>query len=294
AADAAMLMQIAVRLSEGARYGVERNEQLRALAMQNRAQLDESSAALSTLASEAAASAASTEMLANASEEIRSFVTFVRKVARQSKFLALNAAMEAARAGEQGEGFAVVASEIRKLAAMSTDSAERTAATVHEILARVDESREYSRRAAATVLGVQRATRDAMDSFTQVERAVHDAQGWATSVEQSAEESRKLISESTLRLDNLARGTESFAAAMQQVAAATEEQSAGAQEIAAASSAQAQASRRLLELVSVFRLDGQSEEAQDDDQGSPPVNRDRRVGEAAVIAPITSIPVPTR
>jgi methyl-accepting chemotaxis protein len=262
AADAATLMQISERLSDGAREGVERNELLRELARSNRERLDESSAALSTLAAEAAASAASAEMLAAASEEIRSFVTFVRKIARQSKLLALNAAMEAARAGERGEGFTVVANEIRKLASISTDSAERTASIVHEILARVDESREYSQRAAATVQGVQRATNDAMNFFAQ------DAQGWSSAVERSAAESRQLITESNSRLENLARGTESFAAAMQQVAAATEQQSASAEEIAAASAALANASQQLLEIVSVFRLDapGEGEEVRESRQ----------------------------
>jgi methyl-accepting chemotaxis protein len=267
AADAATLMLISERLSDGARKGVERNELLRELARSNRARLDESSAALAALAAEASASAASAEMLAAASEEIRSFVTFVRKIARQSKLLALNAAMEAARAGDRGDGFTVVATEIRKLASVSTESAERTASIVHEILARVDESREYSQRTAVTVQSVQRATNDAMDFFGQIEAAVQDLQGWSAAVDQAASESRHLISESTTRLDNLSRGTESFAAAMQQVAAATEQQSASAEEIAAASGALANASQRLLEIVSVFRLDAPGEEQREVREG---------------------------
>ncbi len=255
AADAATLMQISVRLSEGARTGVERNELLRELARSNRERLDESSAALATLAREASAAAASAELLASASEEIHSFVAFVRKIARQSKLLALNAAMEAARSGERGDGFTVVANEIRKLASVSTESAERTASIVHEILTRVSESREYSRRTAETVQGVQRATGDAMEFFGRIEEEVRNAQGWSAAVDAAAAESRHLIAESTTRLDNLTRGTESFAAAMQQVAAATEQQSASAEEIAAASAALASASQRLLEIVSVFRLD---------------------------------------
>ena len=260
AADTATLMLISERLSTGARHGVERNELLAELARSNRERLDESSAALTALAAEASASAASAEMLASASEEIRSFVTFVRKIARQSKLLALNAAMEAARAGERGDGFTVVASEIRKLASISTDSAERTASIVHEILARVDESREYSQRTAVTVQNVQRATQDAVDFFTQIEAAVQDAQRWSAAVDEAAAESRHLISESTTRLETLSRGTESFAAAMQQVAAATEQQSASAEEIASASAALATASQRLLEIVSVFRLDAPDDE----------------------------------
>lgn len=255
AMDAATLLKIAGRLTEGAHEGVERNARLRTLAQENRGRLDDSSAALEALGRDAEAAAAAAAGAAAAFEEIRSFVTLVRKIARQSKLLALNASMEAARAGEQGEGFAVVASEIRKLAASSADAAARTEETVKGLLERAEASRASSLRTATTVRSVQGATREALESFAQVEGAVREAEGWTKSIEQAAEESRQFILEATGRLEELSRGTESFAAAMQQVAAATEEQSAGAQEIAAAAAALATASRRLLDLVSAFRLD---------------------------------------
>jgi len=81
------------------------------------------------------------EALARSAEEIRGFAALVRKMARQSKLLALNAAMEAARAGEQGSGFAVVAGEVRRLAKSSTEAAERTDALVNDVLARADRTR---------------------------------------------------------------------------------------------------------------------------------------------------------
>jgi methyl-accepting chemotaxis protein len=260
ATDAGALLEIAGRLSDGARDGVERNARLSALAQQNRTRLDESLSALTALAAEAESSAAAAEALATASQEIRSFVTLVRKIARQSKFLALNASMEAARAGEQGDGFAVVATEIRKLAASSAEAADRTEETVNVLLARVDGVRESSQRTAATVAHVQGTTREAAASFQQVEAAVLEAEGWTKSIEQAAEESRGLIDESTLRLDGLAEGTESFAAAMQEVAAATEEQSASAEEIASAASALAAAARQLLGVVQAFRLEEENRE----------------------------------
>ena len=139
--DAGRLVGIAGELAAGARDGVERDAALRRLADVNRDRLDASAAALTTLAGEVATSAAAVDGVAAAAEEIRAFVTLVQKMARQSKLLALNAAMEAARAGEQGAGFAVVASEVRRLAASSADAAERTAALVNEVLARVEGTR---------------------------------------------------------------------------------------------------------------------------------------------------------
>jgi methyl-accepting chemotaxis protein len=255
-ADAATgLLRIAERASTEAKAGVERTTHMRQLARDNRARLDESAQALELLTSEAQSTAAASDSLAEASEQIRAFVSLVRKIARQSKLLALNASMEAARAGVQGEGFAVVASEIRKLAANSNDAAERTEVLVNTVLARVDESRKSSRRTLDTVTGVRRATRDAGESFSQIERAMSDTQEWVETLERSARESSQHVGDITRRLETLARGTESFAAAMEQVAAGSEEQSASTQEIAAAAAALAESSRRLTALVATFRLD---------------------------------------
>jgi methyl-accepting chemotaxis protein len=261
AVDAAMLMRNATHLATGAHDGVERNAKLRALAATNRERLDASNAALVSVGVDAARSAESAEALASASQEIGAFVTLVRRIARQSKLLALNASMEAARAGEQGEGFAVVAAEIRKLAASASEAAEKTATTVHGVLARVEESRDASQRTRETLTAVQLATKGALESFAQVERAVLDSESWTKQIERTATEGTELIVQATVRLDELARGTENFAASMQEVAAASEQQSASTQEITAAASALAESSRKLLELVSAFHLGSEDADA---------------------------------
>ena len=158
AQSASSLKELATTLDDGARGGSARNTSLRELALENRAGLDASVQSLSVLGNDVLASAQAIESLGAASEEIRSFVGLVRKLARQSKLLALNAAMEAARAGEHGEGFAVVASEVRRLAAMSSDAAERTEEIVTGVLSAIQQSRESAARAVATADEVRGAT----------------------------------------------------------------------------------------------------------------------------------------
>ena len=254
ATSAGELKGLATALDTGAHEGVVRNTVLRTLAAENRSGLDASSAALGTLAADVNASATAVNALGDASHQIRTFVTLVRKLARQSKLLALNAAMEAARAGEHGEGFAVVAGEVRRLSAMSSDAAERTEAIVNRVLSGIDQSRESAKRAVATAEEVREATARASASFVDIERAVADAEAWTASVEQTSRATSGLVAEMTERLDSLSLGTESFAAAMEQVAASSEEQSASTQEIAAAAGALAAAAERLARLVANLKL----------------------------------------
>jgi methyl-accepting chemotaxis protein len=250
--DATRLLAIAGDLATGAREGVERNAHLRLLADANRLRLDASAAALTTLATQVGSSAAAVEGVAAASEEIRAFVALVQKMARQSKLLALNAAMEAARAGEQGAGFAVVAGEVRRLAASSTDAAERTVNVVNEVLARVAESRASSAQTVQTVQTVLEASREGARTFGEVSDALEVAGRWTSSIADAAVLSSELVADMTRDLDSLAHGTEAFAAAMQQVAASSQEQSASTHEIATAAATLAAHARHLGELTGGF------------------------------------------
>ncbi|MDR3590818.1 MAG: methyl-accepting chemotaxis protein [Negativicutes bacterium] len=77
-------------------------------------QLEASSRETSDVATGAAAELANTTEMLN----------LIKRVAKQTNLLGLNAAIEAARAGEHGRGFSVVAEEVRKLADESTQSVE--------------------------------------------------------------------------------------------------------------------------------------------------------------------------
>jgi methyl-accepting chemotaxis protein len=252
--DAAKLEEISPSLRDRAHENLRRERRLRTVAQENRARLDDSSRALELLTTDAGASAESIEALAIAVDEIRAFKTLVQKISRQSKLLALNAAMEAARAGEQGEGFGIVADEVRRLAADSAEAAERTDLLARAMLERVGRSRESAARTLSTLQTVHDATHHGRQSFMQVEQGVIDAEKWSASIETAVEESNRLVVEMTQRLDNLAVGTEGFASAMHQVATASEEQSDSIDEIAGAANSLSSAARRVAQLVGTFKL----------------------------------------
>lgn len=249
------LVVLSAELDAGAREGLERNARLRQLALENRARLDESTNSLSTLGNDVSASAAAIEGLAAASEEIRSFVTLVQKLARQSKLLALNAAMEAARAGEHGHGFAVVAEEVRRLAAMSSDAAERTERVVSGVLSGIEQSRTTTGRTVATLVTVRGSTEQGSRSFAEIEKAVAETEAWTTSIERAVAAGNTLTNELRGRLETLAGGTESFAAAMEEVAASSQEQSASTEQIAGAAATLAHTAEKLTQIVANLRLE---------------------------------------
>lgn len=252
-AEASRLRAHARTVTAGAQEGIERNTSLRALASENHERLDESARRLEQLAVDVRESAGATESLARATDQVRQFVTLVQKIARQSKLLALNAAMEAARAGEQGEGFAVVANEVRRLAATAAEAAERTDALMKEVLGNMEAARESSARAMSAVESVHTATEHGRSSFTQVEAGVADAESWTTAIAESASAGSALAGEITERLDSLTAGTQSFANAMQDVAAASEQQSASTEQIAAAAAHLTIAAERVAKASRSFR-----------------------------------------
>ena len=254
AEEAAQLVDISASLRGRAQEGLRREKRLRTLAQENRVRLDESSSAVELLTTDARASAESIEALATAVDEIRAFLTLVQKISRQSKLLALNAAMEAARAGEHGEGFGIVADEVRRLAADSAEAAEKTDLLARAMMERVGKSRDSVARTLSTLQTVQNATQHGRESFLQVEQGVIDAESWSAAIEAAVEESGRLVVDMTHRLDNVALGTQNFASAMHQVATASKEQSTNIDEIAGAASSLSSAAKRVAQLVGTFKL----------------------------------------
>ncbi|HEV7596535.1 MAG TPA: methyl-accepting chemotaxis protein [Gemmatimonadaceae bacterium] len=254
--EASRLVQITANMSEAAQEGLRRDKALRQLAHDNRVRLERTATSLQSLASDALESAEGIDAMSAAADEIRAFLVLVQKISRQSKLLALNAAMEAARAGEHGHGFAVVATEVRRLASSSAEAAQRTTSLVQEMLDSIKHSRESTQRTVSTVEQVLESTRAARHSLARVEEGTVEGEDLSGRMATSVRESGELITGMTQRLASLSLGTTAFSRAVQHVAVSSEEQSRNIGDIASAAASLTEASSRISQLVNTFKLGG--------------------------------------
>ncbi|KAF1019684.1 MAG: Methyl-accepting chemotaxis protein III [Paracidovorax wautersii] len=167
------------------------------------------------------------EGISQSSRQIADIIGVIDSIAFQTNILALNAAVEAARAGEQGKGFAVVAAEVRTLAQRSAQAAKEIKDLIGESVAKVEAGSQQVGQAGATMGEIVTQVRQVASLITEIGAATH---------EQSQGISQ--VSDAVGQLDQVT----------QQNAALVEESAA------AAESLHAQANR-LVELISVFRLE---------------------------------------
>ncbi len=255
-AEAARLVEILTNLRVAAAEGLKRDQALRQLARDNRTRLERTTSSLQELASDALESAEGIDALSAAADEIQAFLVLVQKISRQSKLLALNAALEAARAGEHGHGFAVVATEVRRLASSSAEAAQRTTSLVQEMLESVTHSRESTARTVSTVEQVLESTRAGRQSLARVEEGTIEGEDLSVRIDSAVKESSELITTMNQRLASLSQGTAAFSRAMQHVAVSNEEQSKNIGDIAAAATALTDTSGQMSLLVRTFKLRG--------------------------------------
>jgi methyl-accepting chemotaxis protein len=190
------------------------------------------------------------------SSKIVDIISVIDGIAFQTNILALNAAVEAARAGEQGRGFAVVASEVRNLA-------QRSAAAAKEIKQLIGDSVEKV-GAGSKLVGEAGATMG--EVVTSVQRVTD------------------IISEISLATQEQSAGIDQINTAISQMDHVTQQNAALVEEAAAASAALEEQAARLMEVVSVFKLDSSAMAALGAE--APARRPPGRAGALAVVRPV--------
>jgi methyl-accepting chemotaxis protein len=136
----------------------------------------------------AASASQRVDTLGVAAREIGKVTETITAISSQTNLLALNATIEAARAGEAGRGFAVVANEIKELANQTAAATEEirkriegiqssTTSTVEEIaqvMAVIEEVRDFVSTIAAAVGEQSLATREIAENVGQASLGIQE------------------------------------------------------------------------------------------------------------------------
>jgi methyl-accepting chemotaxis protein-1 (serine sensor receptor) len=164
----------------------------------------------------------------DSSRRIVDIIGVIDGIAFQTNILALNAAVEAARAGEQGRGFAVVAGEVRLLAQRSSDAAKEIKGLISASVERVEHGTALVDRAGETMTEIVSSIARVTDIMGEIS---------AASTEQSS-------------------GVGQIGTAIAQMDQATQQNAALVEESAAAAESLKEQAHQLVEVVSVFKLEG--------------------------------------
>jgi methyl-accepting chemotaxis protein len=169
--------------------------------------------------------------ISQSAKKIAAITSVIDSIAFQTNILALNAAVEAARAGEQGRGFAVVASEVRILAQRSASASKEIKLLIDTSAEQVASGSAHVQNAGSTMTRIVESVRRVAELIAEISRATQEQNAGITQV-----------SNTMMELDR-----------------STQQNNAVVEQSSAASTSLHHEAEKLVELVSLFKLQANAE-----------------------------------
>ncbi len=151
--------------------------------------------------------------------EIQEATELIASIASQTNLLSLNASIEAARAGEQGRGFAVVAGEIRTLADQCSESADKIANVVHELLNNSNQSVHTMNEVMVSIGQQNEKLENTLKMYAQLNDEIHTVS--------------QAIQEISTQVDGLGEAKNAVLELLESLSAISEENAASTQQTSA-------------------------------------------------------------
>lgn len=178
--------------------------------------------------------------LGERSQEISSIVNLINTISERTHVLALNASMQAAVAGEAGRGFAVVAEEVQRLAESSRNATEQIGTLVNNIQMETNETINTVNKTIAQVVQGSDQAQKAGEQMRRTQEITARLVDQVRSIANASEQQKAMSAQLLEAVQRIGESTENTA---QQIVAQNQE-----------TDTLLDASRRLVESVSVFKL----------------------------------------
>lgn len=170
----------------------------------------------------------SMEAVKSSTNDISRVIELIHNISSKTKLLSLNASIEAARAGDAGKGFAIVAEQIGSLASQSAAAVKQTVDLITTNHEKVEESTEIASKTA--------------ESFSFIQESIDKTVALSSKIVEDSMDQETSFKNVSNIISNISLGGQNHASFAMQGAAST--------------SVLLEHSTRLRELISAFRIDG--------------------------------------